>query len=274
VALGDDVSGSFKYNPGLCTDHHKFAVDVDYGDGQGWQTLVEFVPGVDFTPLSDAWIIGTIPRFRVINTTTQVRFRMVAITMWAGGDIIYFDSIDAEVHVLDKSTADDFMDNLAVEIAAVDPNIGSVFKTKKKWKKVADLNGDAGLTISLDGLFDTSRSGSNVTRFWMMDPVIKPRPFTTASYEFETIITITGFFQREDDDTQEEALFKAGMEILNRLCSKTVELTNLHTGDGYMGYLEDPPRILTAVVNAQLDDSGILGHAIQLEVTFFEEVDR
>jgi hypothetical protein len=168
-----------------------------------------------------------------------------------------------------------FLTNLKGVIEGIDTSIGFVYETKKKWLKVAEMEGDVKLTISASGILDAAaRVGQNVVRFWMMSPAVTPRPLTNKSTEYRTVVTIMGFFQREDDDSQEAALRTAALALLDQLNLKVTELTTLDVGsDGYMGYLDQPPTV-GDVQNAVLDDSGLVGHAVQMTVTYFEEVSR
>ena len=84
---------------------------------------------------------------------------------------------------------------------------------------------------------------------------------------------LTGFYSFEQDDTDDQriALQKATIEILDKLNTKTVELTDLSTGSGYNGFLNERPRMLNPVQPAALDN-GLQGHMVEIEVTYREEV--
>lgn len=171
-----------------------------------------------------------------------------------------------------KGTIDDFVANLQTVLEGLDPNMGTVFTRGRRWLTSKELEDDATFNISTDGLFDESRIGNTVTRFWTMAWQIDLEPLSNGTYEFINSVQVTGFFQREPRDLQEYALNTAINELLTLLASRPVELGVLSTGVGYMGYLTTPPKVIIPVQNAQLDESGIQGHAGVVQVRYHEEV--
>lgn len=160
-------------------------------------------------------------------------------------------------------------------ILALDDNIGQVYITKKKWVTLKEFEDDCTIRIMTAGSFDAAdRIGVDVSRFWAMDYIVEVNPLTNKSNEYEVQINIVGFFSREADDTQEETLSNAFIELIDQLTLKDTELTDLNTGSGYMGYLRKPPRMVIPIRDAILDKSGAQGHVGHLQVHFFEEVTK
>jgi hypothetical protein len=168
-----------------------------------------------------------------------------------------------------------FLDALKGVVEGIDPNIGSVFTTQKRWPGLNEVKTDAGLLISASGLMDDSSFiGKDLTRFWVMNPQIKTSPLTYGSYEARIVVMIWVFYSRLEDDTQEKALQKAIWEFVDAVSSKTVELTTLNVSAGYMGFLGEYPEITVPIQSAVLDEGGVNGHAAQLKVVYNEEVSR
>jgi hypothetical protein len=165
------------------------------------------------------------------------------------------------------------MDKVKTQIGLIDPNIGSVFITNKRWLQIADLKDSATLTIAAGGVIDDiGMVGDAATRFWSIVPQVKSSQLTNKSLEYENILEITGFYQRGEGDTQEDALNNALVQIVGYLSSRQAQFTDLKSGDGYMGYLAQPPFIYLPVRNAILAESTIQGHAGQIQMRYFEEV--
>jgi len=171
-----------------------------------------------------------------------------------------------------RSTAPEFMDRLKVLIEAIDPNIGKVYVTPKRWPTVQRLEDEGTLRIMGAGLLDDAgRIGFDVTRFWWMRPRTESKPLTNGSSEYDTTVELTGFYQHEDGDAQFATLNAAAMEILDALNTKVAELETLNTGDGYLGYLLQRPR-MEPVQHAQLESPKVVGNSVQITVSFAEEV--
>jgi len=166
-----------------------------------------------------------------------------------------------------------FMDALKGIMIGVDPNIGSVFTTQKRWVGLNELQTDAGLHISASGLMDSIEFvGKDLTRFWVMNPQVKTSPLTMGSYEAKVIVMVWVFFSRLENDTQEKALQKAIWEIIDAVSARVSELTTLNVSSGYMGFLGDYPEITVPIQSAVLDEGGVNGHAAQLKFVYHEEV--
>lgn len=216
-----------------------------------------FTPGADET--------GCTVRVRVLNRYTN------------GADLYYVDTVTLDYEATEelalRSTIKTFMGSLKTLIEGLDPNIGPVFETSKAWKSTGELTADgAAFAIASDGLFDTGRTGTLVVRFWFMDMQIFSQPLSNGSCEYRNVVRLTGFFQREADDTQEEALQIAVTEILDKLNEGAVEMTTLNTGEGYCGYLTERPSVTVHPQPADIGDGSIYGHSAQIQITFFEEV--
>ena len=249
--------------------HMEIAAFVDPGDGIPF--LLGQVGGAG--DQVQIWQVGS---FKAIGTQVQIDF-------WAwpplvgNVDAAYLDDVmlARKQEVLEmRSSLPSFLDRLKAVIEAVDPNIGPVFLTKRRWASDGDLKRDGGaLKIVAAGLFDdVGRIGKNAARFWMLDPVTEPSPLTNGSTQYRHDVTVTGFFSYVADDSQEEAIRTATLEILDRLNLKTTEQADLNTGDGYMGYLTDRPRMIGPIRDAELQDIHLKGHAVQLVVTYHEEI--
>ncbi len=178
---------------------------------------------------------------------------------------------DEEAHIM-RSSALPFMDRLKGLIEAIDPNIGNVYVTTKRWPTIERLEQDGTLRINAAGILDdVTRVGQDVTRFWWMRPRINCQPLTNGSAEYVTEIEITGFYQHEDGDAQVSALSQAAIEILDALNTKTAELTTLNTGDAYLGYLLNRPT-MDPIQSAQLESPKVVGNSVRITVSFAEEV--
>lgn len=174
------------------------------------------------------------------------------------------------------SNLDTFVDNIATEIAAVDLNIGTVFKAERRWSSDAKLKeDDAVIVIDTVGLFDAELDFGNATRFWILEAWSTREPLTTGTFELKGHVRLIGFFGYKDNETQASALRDAMEAILDRLGLKTTELTGLaaNMGTGYMGYLTDLPEAEGPVRTAQLQ-TGAQGHVAQIIASYFEEIAR
>jgi hypothetical protein len=168
-----------------------------------------------------------------------------------------------------------FLNKLKALMITIDPNIGSIFTTQKRWVGTRELETDAVISLDTSSLLDPdSFIGTKVTRFWVLNPQIKTKPCTNASYEARVVVMIWVFFSRLENDTQEKALQKAVTEFIDTVSSKVSELTTLNTGANYMGFLGEYPEITVPIQSAVLDEGGVNGHAAQLKVVYNEEVSR
>jgi hypothetical protein len=171
-----------------------------------------------------------------------------------------------------RSTALSFMSKLQGLIEGIDPNIGRVYATPKRWPTIERLENEGTLRINTAGLLDeATRIGLDVTRFWWMRPRIDCQPLTNGSAEYITTVELVGFYQHEDGDAQFTALNQAAIEILDAINTKDAELNVLNTGDAYLGYLLARPR-MDPVQHAQLESPKVVGNSVQITISFAEEV--
>ena len=228
-------------------------------------------------PLSWTEISGTIDNARGFQA--ELVFEHMALgdpnaKTWIDA-VRFHNEFDFEQELLTmKSTATSFLLKLIPIIEAIDPNIGTIFKTGMIWRLDEQLKTDAAsFQIATEGIFDgAGRVGNHITRFWFADIRVEPTPLTNGSSQYRNVITLTAFYHWEDDNSQEENLRVAAIEILDALNDSTIECQTLNTGEGYMGFLHQRPRMLTGIEAATIGDGAIAGHSTQLEVTFFEEV--
>ena len=171
-----------------------------------------------------------------------------------------------------------FLENLKAKIESVDPpNLGPVFVSERRWSTEDQVRND-GATFEIDttGLIDESIDDRGpATRFWILEGQFAAEHLTNASLEGHGQVRIVGFYGFNETRDQSVALRRAAEEILDALGTTTAELEELGAGigDGYMGYLEQLPRMLGPVRAAQLA-SGIPGHAVELLVHYHEELAR
>jgi len=178
-----------------------------------------------------------------------------------------------EDETLMRSTCVDFMNRLKMLLEGIDPNFGKVYVTTKRWPTLVALEeGGAFRITSVGALDDADRIGRDVTRFWWMQPQIDVEPLTNGSAEYRSTVLLTGFYQHEDGDGQVAALNQAAIEILDAINTRTTELTTLNTGDGYLGFLGHRPRMVQPVQPGKLEEPGVQGNVVQLQISFAEEV--
>ena len=173
-----------------------------------------------------------------------------------------------------KSTYKTFLANLRTIIEGIDPNIGTLFDTHRIWKSEDEIKTD-GAIYHIQGpsaLELLEKDGEAVTRFWFAEVKIEPAPLTNCSSEYRTTVTLTGFYAFQDDNSQQEQLRDACIEILDALNDRTVQNITLNTGDGYLGFLEERPKMGTQVELAEIGNGTIAGHAASVVVTYFEEI--
>jgi len=171
-----------------------------------------------------------------------------------------------------------FLANLKAKLDAVDPpNLGPVFISERRWSTEEQLRADgAVVVVDTAGVIDTEAEDFGpVVRFWLLEGQVAASPFTNGSHEYHGQVRIVGFYGHNDERDQAIALRRAAEEILDALGTRTCELEDLALGigDGYMGYLEQMPRMLGPVRGAQLQ-SGVKGYAVELLVHYSEEVAR
>lgn len=230
-------------------------------------------------PAVGEWVESGFP---AVVEVEAVRLRLEALAPVSPGALSW--SVDAVSgfysdagDLMARSKVSTFLANLKAEVEAVDPNVGVVLATERRWSSEAGLRDDgAVLTIEPGGVLDgAGLTGEKATRFWILEPRIEPAPFTNGSTEYRVDVSILGFYGHRDDEDQSATLRTAAIEILDRLTLKTTELDALGAGmgDGFLGYLEAMPRIVEPVRSAMLAGS-IAGWATRLAVTYFEEVDR
>lgn len=165
------------------------------------------------------------------------------------------------------------MTKLAAVIVALDPNIGPVYQVQHRWRTDNELEAGGRISItSPSTLDDAMRAGKGALRFWTLSGHAEPKPLTNESSEYRHQVLITPFYQWEEGSGQETALLTACLELLDVLHLRTTENTTLSTGPGYLGFLEERPRMQSHVLPAEISDTKIKGHICPITVTYFEEV--
>lgn len=236
------------------------ALDAPLGPGnQVWEALT-------FTP------VGSTVKLTFITPLPGVSGGgLGTVSTWFVDDV----DVDGDLEVLmARSTTASFMRKLQALVQSVDPNIGQVFITTKRWASLVNVETDGRIRIAAAGAFDgSSRVGRDVTRFWLMQPSIDTKPLTNGSAEYITRIQLIGFFSFESGDGQETALLQAAIEILDKINTLASELTTLSTGDGYLGYLTERPK-MGQIQQGSLEGDGlnVKGHVVNMTVTYSEEV--
>ncbi len=172
-----------------------------------------------------------------------------------------------------KSTYKDFLTKMRTVIEGIDPNIGVLFDTPQIWRSDDQIRKAVVFNLNAPNLFDgAERNNKPVTRFWFTDVQIEPLPLTNCSAEYRTTITLTAFYQWEDDNSQEQTLRDATVEILDAFHDRITQNITLNTGEQYLGFLEERPKMLSGVEFAEIGDGKIFGHTARLQVTYFEEI--
>jgi hypothetical protein len=276
-------SFSIWYNPFelVVVPDNRFSLSLYFIDQYGGADEIERI-FID-PPWLDQWYEFEVDQWITQNHTETIGYNLIGSNPDPGGLYnakLYLDDASMEGPepqelLIMRSTAISFMEKLKALMETLDPNIGSIFVTQKRWPSTTKFGEDAQLKISVAGLFDaTEFVGKNVSRFWVMSPFISPTAMTNDSIEYKVAISINVFYSRLEDDTQEEALQKALIEVIGAVGEKNAELVTLNTGSQYMGYLNEMPEMTLPIQGAVLDEGGIHGHAAQLKVTYFEEVPR
>lgn len=170
-----------------------------------------------------------------------------------------------------KNTLDAFLTALAAGIQAIDANIGTVYLVEQRPITHADVE-DAALAIAPGGeIDDVAHDNEIVTRFWVVSALTETQPFSTCSAQATHVIDVQGFYGWKEGGWQETSLRKASGLVLDWLNTKETELTTLNTGASYCGFLEERPRMLSAVQSASLNNQ-TQGHGVRLQVTYHEEI--
>lgn len=173
-----------------------------------------------------------------------------------------------------KSNYKTFLAGLRTVIEGIDPNIGTLFDTHRIWKSEDELKTD-GAIYNIQGpsaLETIEKDGNPVTRFWFAEVKIEPEALTNCSDEYKTTVLLTGFYAFQDDNSQQEKLRDACIEIVDALGDRTVQITTLNTGEGYLGFLTERPKMLTQVEPAEIGNGTVSGHVAVVQVVYFEEI--
>lgn len=173
-----------------------------------------------------------------------------------------------------KSNYKVFLAGLRTVIEGIDPNIGTLFDTHRIWKSEDELKTD-GVIYKIQGpsaLETIEKNGKSVTRFWFQEVKIESEALTNCSDEHKTTVLLTGFYAFQDDNSQQEKLRDACIEIIDALSDRNVQINTLNTGDGYLGFLNERPKMVTQVESAEIGNGTVSGHAAVVQVTYFEEI--
>ncbi len=173
-----------------------------------------------------------------------------------------------------KSNYKTFLTNLRGIIEGIDPNIGTLFDTHRIWKSPDELKTD-GAVYEISGpsaLETVEKDGQPVTRFWFAEVKIEPEALTNSSDEYKTTVLLTGFYAFQDDNSQQEKLRDACIEIIDALSDRIVQIDTLNTGEGYLGFLNERPKMVSQVEPAEIGNGTISGHAATVQVVYFEEI--
>ena len=146
----------------------------DPGDGLGYQIAGTFAKAD--VPIGWNRVELSLPT--PVGPSAAVRFSLGELPEFTGGllSLDGFCQIDAtelgdeEAHLM-RSTALPFMERLKGLIEAIDPNIGKIYVTPKRWPTIERLEREGTLRIQEAGAMDdVTRVGQDVTRFWWMRP--------------------------------------------------------------------------------------------------------
>lgn len=172
-----------------------------------------------------------------------------------------------------RNTLPAFMGQLAAVIVALDPNIGAVYQVQQRWRTDTEVENAGVVTIVAPSILDESlRASKNALRFWTLSGHSEPRPLTNESSEYRNQVLVTPFYQWEEGSSQETTLLKSCLELLDVLHLRETENVTLNTGPGYLGFLEERPRMQSHVLSAEISDTKIKGHTCPMTVTYFEEI--
>lgn len=173
-----------------------------------------------------------------------------------------------------KSNYKIFLAGLRTVIEGIDPNIGILFDTHRIWKSEDELKTDGAIyNISSPSALETvDKNGQSVTRFWFSEVKIEPESLTNGSDEYKTTILLTGFYAFQDDNSQQEKLRDACIEIIDALSDRIVQIDTLNTGEGYMGFLQERPKMASQVEPAEIGNGTMSGHVAVVQVVYFEEI--
>jgi len=199
---------------------------------------------------------------------------VVGATAWHVDDVAF----DGPEDLMARSKLTQFLENLKAVVESIDPGIGVVLVAPKRWSSDQQMR-DAGavLQISVAGLFDDIATvGQHVTRFWILEGDLVPKPMTTCSDEYKATVNLIAFWGHRDDTDQLARLREASIEIVDKLALRETEQSDLAAsmGDGYMGYLDTRPAMDGPVRSAVIEDIGAQGYTCRIRVNYFEEVPR
>lgn len=229
---------------------------LDSPEGTGeWQHLTGLVKAVG---TSLTWVLRTV----WTGTAGQMGY-------WFADDAVLSPAWPEED--VAAGTLEAFLANLAALIGTADPNIGRVFPQQPRWRSPQEIADAAAFQVARGGVLDTfDRVGKRVLRFWTLEAKTDASPLTNGTRELQHAVTVHGFFQWEQGDSQEEALRRAAALLVERI--SLAEWTSLETGPGFEGFLGIPPAMSSSVQTARIGESEIQGHSVDLVVTYFEEV--
>lgn len=254
------------------------ALDVDPGGGAF--TVTESLAPAEVGSAYAAWELDPVP----YEGPNPPRVRVRPVSGTAG--TIYFDLVRAEYvsqeELMARCNMPTFLANLGAAWSSLDPNLGPLLLAERRWTSDVGLTDDGAiLTIEGGGLFDeVEATGEKATRFWIAEPILAVSPLTTGSTEYRGTVRLLGFFVHKDPPAPDQgvALRRAVEEVLAHVTEKAVELGTLAAGmgDGYQGFLTTLPRMIGPVRQAELGIGSVrrAGWAVQIEITYFEEVAR
>lgn len=160
---------------------------------------------------------------------------------------------------------------LETQIEAADVNIGQVHTEEPEFASHDDLKTEGTVSLEAGSEIDSDAlAGRTAIRVWWMQARTAGEQATNRSVDRIHEVTLTAFYAASEELSQEAALRKAVSVLLDHLDGQDVELTELSTGDGWLGYLGVRPRQITPVSRASLGGR-IHGYATQILVTAHEE---
>lgn len=182
---------------------------------------------------------------------------------------------DPGVEDLMAGNLERFVTNVKAVVEAADANIGTVFPTVQRWKTAQELQSAATFRLRDAGTLDaTERRGRAVTRFWIVSARTIPENLTNRSVNYRHEIVLTGFFTHEDKFDQMLTLREAMTLVLEHLFAEELVALAAGMGDGYEGFLVDPPTMETDPAPGELADLQVKGYTGTIRIVAHEEVRR
>lgn len=270
------LNGASAEVPGASTNQLEILADAGDGVFERLGSLITpFAGGYQSVEFGEFTAVGPDGRILIVSKPVVIGEIGNFNADWFIDDLEL--SFPDQEELMARSKMEQFLQNLKGKIEGIDPQIGKVFLAERRWSSDQDLV-DAGAVLQLNtaGLFeDPTDLGTNATRFWILEPWIEIRALTNNSTQYDGQVRIIGFWGWREDEREADKLREAVTELLDMLTLKQTELGDLAAGmsTGYMGYLENMPRMLGPVRGAELQ-SGAQGHVAQILTGYHEEIDR